>query len=60
MILELEKGFGALIHVSPEPMRHAVAELQYSKRTDDPHLQTAESHPDSGDNVHEGVLAVHR
>ena len=27
MVLELEKGFGGLIHVSPHPMRQAVAEL---------------------------------
>jgi len=27
MVLELEKGFGGLIHVSPQPMRQAVAEL---------------------------------
>jgi hypothetical protein len=41
MILELEKGFGGLIHVSPEPMRQAVAQLQYSNRMD-PHLRAAE------------------
>jgi hypothetical protein len=28
MILELEKGFGGLIHVSPQPMRHAVSALE--------------------------------
>jgi hypothetical protein len=28
MILELEKGFGGLIHVSPQPFRQAVAELR--------------------------------
>jgi hypothetical protein len=28
MILELEKGFGGLIHVSPKPMRQAVAALE--------------------------------
>ena len=27
MVLELEKGFGGLIHVSSQPMRQAVAEL---------------------------------
>jgi hypothetical protein len=27
MILELEKGFGGLIHISPQPMRQAVAAL---------------------------------
>jgi hypothetical protein len=29
MVLELEKGFGGLIHVSPQPMRQAVAQLQF-------------------------------
>ena len=28
MILELEKGFGGLVHISPEPMRHAVETLK--------------------------------
>ena len=28
MVLELEKGFGGVIHVSPQPMRQAVAQLQ--------------------------------
>jgi hypothetical protein len=28
MVLELEKGFGGLIRVSPRPMRQAVAELK--------------------------------
>ena len=28
MILELEKGFGGLVHISPEPMRHAVKALE--------------------------------
>lgn len=28
MILELEKGFGTLIHISPQPMRQAVKALQ--------------------------------
>jgi hypothetical protein len=28
MVLELEKGFGGLIHVSPQPMRQAIAELR--------------------------------
>jgi uncharacterized membrane protein YqgA involved in biofilm formation len=28
MILELEKGFGGLVHVSPKPMRQAVAALE--------------------------------
>jgi hypothetical protein len=41
MILELERGFGGLIHVSPEPMRQAVAQLEYSNRMD-PHARVAE------------------
>jgi hypothetical protein len=28
MFLELEQGFGSLIHISPEPMREAVKILQ--------------------------------
>lgn len=28
MILELEKGFGALVHISPQPMRQAVRTLE--------------------------------
>jgi len=28
MILELERGFGGLIHVSPQPMRQAVKTLE--------------------------------
>jgi hypothetical protein len=28
MILELERGFGGLVHISPHPMRQAVATLQ--------------------------------
>jgi hypothetical protein len=28
MILELERGFGGLVHISPQPMRQAVATLQ--------------------------------
>jgi uncharacterized membrane protein YqgA involved in biofilm formation len=28
MILELEKGFGGLVHISPDPMRHAVEALE--------------------------------
>jgi hypothetical protein len=28
MILELERGFGGVIHISPQPMRQAVAALQ--------------------------------
>ncbi len=28
MILELERGFGGLVHISPQPMRHAVNTLQ--------------------------------
>jgi hypothetical protein len=49
MVLELEKGFGGLIHVSPQPMRQAVAQLEFSNRMD-PHLPggQAESHQKSG------------
>jgi hypothetical protein len=28
MILELEQGFGGLIHISPQPMRQAVKMLE--------------------------------
>ena len=28
MIVELERGFGGLVHISPQPMNHAVAALQ--------------------------------
>ena len=28
MILELEKGFGALVHISPQPLRGAVNALE--------------------------------
>jgi hypothetical protein len=28
MILELERGFGGLIHISPQPMRQAVEVLE--------------------------------
>jgi DNA-binding NarL/FixJ family response regulator len=28
MILELEKGLGALVHISPQPMRQAVRSLE--------------------------------
>jgi hypothetical protein len=28
MILELEKGFGALVHISPQPMRQAVQSME--------------------------------
>ena len=28
MILELEKGFGGLIHISPQPMRQAAKVLE--------------------------------
>ena len=31
MILELEKGFGALVHISPQPMRQAVKALEIEK-----------------------------
>ena len=35
MILELEKGFGGLVHISPEPMRSAVKALE-AESTDVP------------------------
>jgi hypothetical protein len=28
MILELEEGFGAVVHISPQPMRQAVKDLE--------------------------------
>jgi len=28
MILKLEEGFGALVHISPQPMRQAVKDLE--------------------------------
>jgi len=28
MFLELERGFGGLVHISPEPMRQAVKTLE--------------------------------
>jgi hypothetical protein len=28
MILELEKGFGGLVHISPQPMRQAAQALE--------------------------------
>jgi hypothetical protein len=28
MILELEQGFGGLVHISPQPMRQAVKALE--------------------------------
>jgi len=31
MILELEKGFGSIVHISPEPMRQAVKALEAEK-----------------------------
>lgn len=33
MILELERGFGGLVHVSPQPMNHAVAILRAEAET---------------------------
>jgi hypothetical protein len=36
MILELEQGFGGVIHVSPKPMRQAVNELQVQLRVTPP------------------------
>jgi len=35
MILELERGFGGFVHVSPQPMNHAVAVLQAEARNED-------------------------
>jgi hypothetical protein len=32
MILELEKGFGELIHISPQPMRQAAKALETESR----------------------------
>jgi hypothetical protein len=43
MVLELEKGFGGLIHVSPQPMRQAVAQLQFEANAAFPG-----GHPKSG------------
>jgi hypothetical protein len=34
MILELEQGFGGLIHISPQPMRQAVATLQAEAKSE--------------------------
>jgi hypothetical protein len=47
MVLELEKGFGGLIHVSPQPMRQAVAQLQFESNAASSRGRE-ESHPDSG------------
>jgi hypothetical protein len=48
MVLELEKGFGGLIHVSPQPMRRAVAQLQFESSGSASPAGQAESQPDSG------------
>jgi hypothetical protein len=48
MILELEKGFGGLVHVSPQPMRQAVAELQFKSKLSAPPRGQAELHPAFG------------
>ena len=48
MVLELEKGFGGLIHVSPQPMRQAVAQLQFESNGSASPGGQAESHPYSG------------
>jgi hypothetical protein len=48
MILELEKGFGGLIHVSPQPMRQAVAQLQFESNGPASPARQAESHPSPG------------
>jgi hypothetical protein len=34
MILELEKGFGELIHISPQPMREAARALETQSNDD--------------------------
>jgi hypothetical protein len=47
MVLELEKGFGGLIHVSPKPMLQAVAQLQFESNAASPGGQAA-SHSKSG------------
>jgi hypothetical protein len=48
MVLELEKGFGGLIHVSPLPMRQVVAQLQFESNGSASPGGEAESHPNSG------------
>src|SRR5215469_12020440 len=37
MIMELEKGFGALVHISPQPMRQAVRSLEQDQRESGAH-----------------------
>jgi hypothetical protein len=34
MILELEQGFGGLVHISPQPMRQAVNALQTERQAE--------------------------
>ena len=34
MILELERGFGGLVHISPQPMRQAVYALQTEREAE--------------------------
>jgi hypothetical protein len=48
MVLELEKGFGGVIHVSPQPMRQAVAQLQFESNGSASPGGQAESHANSG------------
>jgi hypothetical protein len=48
MVLELEKGFGGFIHVSPQPMRQAVAQLQFESNGPASPGGQAASHPNSG------------
>jgi hypothetical protein len=48
MVLELEKGFGGLIHVSPQPMRQAVAQLQFESNGSASRSGQVELHPNSG------------
>jgi hypothetical protein len=34
MILELERGFGGLVHISPQPLHHAVNTLQTKREAE--------------------------
>jgi hypothetical protein len=48
MILELEKGFGGLIHVSPRAMRQAIVQLQFDSNGSASPRGQLESPPNSG------------
>jgi hypothetical protein len=48
MILELEKGFGGLIHVSPRAMRQAIVQLQFDSNGSASPRGPADSHPNNG------------